>query len=255
MATISMLTNFSFCNIAKSSIVLDRLGAAMYVRGGGSIPGIVYLCLVEKCYGQTLIDVGLNEMFNIEDTCFISNKADDSVLYSTQSGVWVYRCYFKANNAPVLFNGKSRQVYDVIGSCFDASRMPNATYGETSANVVNWVGTVPHVCFLSTIYCEVSPLCPTSPFTVSLPFTISGILSVSKALKGSRDFGPTQEFAPFEDSQGLRPSDEIGQSLGLMCSWTFSPTPSELFTLILMPFARLERRYIREMYLFLFMMH
>jgi hypothetical protein len=205
--------NFSGCCIQPASFPTTRYGA-MFCSSADETRNAFYnifYCLVEKCEGDTIIDAAYSGLLGTEGCAFIGNAGSVSLfrVRGTNARCQVSYSYFKGNGVKPLFaQTSSGALYAIITCDFDIAALPTLTYDTTTRNTLNWAGTVPHTCYLSTVYCYVSPLCPTMEFTASATLEATDQLVPTSLLKFTNQIGEG-----FAKSEGLRETGTCGRTV------------------------------------------
>jgi hypothetical protein len=101
---------------------------------------------------------------------FVSNVAVDSP-FRVERPVSISGSYFEANDVNLLFaETVAGRLYALTSCYFEISVLPALSYAATFSHVFDWEGlcrTRAQLLYLSTAFCQVSPLCPTNKFTGS----------------------------------------------------------------------------------------
>jgi hypothetical protein len=118
-------------------------------------------------------------------------------------------------------------MYAVFQSYLDVAALPALSYRGTDMNTLKWAGTVPHTCYLSTVYCQVSPACPTSKFTVSSKFQTTKPLAKTAAHPPTIGLAGTPSFtetAPASNSKEFSLSNPIPPTRVIDASAKLNPS-------------------------------
>jgi hypothetical protein len=215
--------NFTDCHVWESG-AFDRGGSALCFLSVPADTRIEY-SMFYNCSGWSTIDIGVGDCgflglgrcgsgASTWQSCVFRNlENSDAAIYLNQGTCNLSSCYFYyiTGGRPGLHSAYNDAIFRVYGCFFsDWGYSADASIDIDSGNRFGYYGTFSHVCYFSSVFCQVSPLCPTTPFTVSSQFRRTLALSPSPRAPATQPFTATKSYtstAAYSPSRA--PSDSL----------------------------------------------
>jgi hypothetical protein len=161
--------NFSECHVVSGGFFDTKYGSALSLWGQdqASTAWITW-SVITGCGGLSSIDATSSQSghsLTIEYCVFYLNRCDSCDIRVTRLQLSVRDCHFFKNTQNRPFATLNSAIITISNSYFDIPARPtDVNYGEVDAiwglTSQSWSLT----CYLSTVYCQVSPFCPTTQF-------------------------------------------------------------------------------------------